>query len=275
MHRKIGACSWILGNASDQQIAESWQTAGLNGVEYNPIRGAANASATKIVFDDHGLSAFSLTPPDADLSSPDASIRKAAIDIYFWLIDFASAVGSPIISCHGLVGRIAPITSQREEDQNLIEAVAIITERAKKTEINVVFEVLNRYETHQIRTASEALDLITKVSQPNLSVLLDSYHMNIEEPKPADAIQRAGKHLGLYHMADSNREAPGRGHINFASQLRALDHINYQGPIILEINAPGSNPFSPIKGLGYQENVISQLVESVRFLENYSTEQAA
>ncbi|WP_419905874.1 sugar phosphate isomerase/epimerase family protein [Kiloniella sp.] len=275
MHRKIGACSWILGNASDQEIAEGWQTAGLNGVEYNPIRERANASATSKVFNDFGLSIYSLTPPDADLSSPDDGVRKAGIDTYFWLIDFAASVGSPIISCHGLVGRIAPIASQKAEDLNLINSVDAITKRAKEANINVVFEVLNRYETHQIRTTHEASKLITQINQPNLSILLDSYHMNIEESDPADAIQHAGKHLGLYHMADSNREAPGRGHIDFASQLRALDSISYQGPIILEINTPGPNPFSPDKGQGFRKNTISQLSESVAFLNNSSTEQAA
>ncbi len=275
MQRKIGACSWILGSASDQQIAEGWQAAGLDGVEYNPSRYGNDASDTKKTFADHGLSVFSLTPPDADLSSPDKSIRKVAVDTYYWLIDFARAVGSPIVSCHGQVGRIAPITSQAEEDQHLLESVDVITKRAKESGINVVFEVLNRYETHQIRTSREAVDLVTKINQPNLSVLLDSYHMNIEETNSVDAIHFAGKHLGLYHIADSNREAPGHGHINFASQLKALDSINYQDPIILEINAPGPNPFSPDKGLGFRENVISQLSEGVAFLNTYAREQAA
>ena len=273
MQRKIGACSWIFGGADDQTLAKVWQSAGLDGIEYNPTKEISRATRTRQIFDDYNLSVFSLTPPDADLSAPDAKIRNAALDTYYWLIDFACEVGSPIVSCHGLVGRIKPIASQQEENQHLLVTMEAIVKRAKEAGITIVFEVLNRYETHQIRTIKEALELITEINQPNFSVLLDSYHMNIEEPNPAEALRQADKHLGLFHMADSNREAPGRGHINFASQLEALDTIAYQGPIILEINAPGPNPFSPDKGLDFRKTVISYLAEGTSFLRNHTPEK--
>ena len=62
------------------------------------------------------------------------------------------------------------------------------------------------------------------------------------------AIRQAGKHLGLYHVADSNRQGVGRGHTDFGAQAAALHEIGYTGPVIVECTAPGPDPFTPIKG---------------------------
>ena len=82
---------------------------------------------------------------------------------------------------------------------------------------------------------------------PNVGVLLDAYHMNIEEQNGATAIRTVGDKLWLYHLADSNRQGLGRGHTKFGDQLWALEDIEYDGPIIFECTAPGPNPFTPIK----------------------------
>jgi sugar phosphate isomerase/epimerase len=108
-------------------------------------------------------------------------------------------------------------------------------------------EVLNRYEAHLLTTASEALDFVNKLEAQNVGILLDAYHMNIEEPDPAAALRRVGHRLWLYHAADSNRQAIGRGHTDFGAQIAALWDIAYNGPIILECTAPGPDPFTAIK----------------------------
>ncbi|MCZ4280200.1 sugar phosphate isomerase/epimerase [Kiloniella laminariae] len=275
MLRKIGACSWIFGDTDIRKIAQVWQSAGLDGVEYNPVMGVENAREACEIFADHGLMVFSLTPPDADISIADNFIRNKALDCYYWLIDYACQIGAPVISCHGLVGRITAKTDGAEEDRLLLSSLISICKRAKSSGISVVFEVLNRYETHQIRNYKEAETLLLSAEQENLALLLDSYHMNIEEPDPARSLHQAGASLRLYHIADSNREVPGRGHIDFVSQFRALDDISYQGPVILEINAPGPNPFSPIKGTNTQGIVASDLSESVSYLRKLMKDKAA
>ncbi len=67
-------------------------------------------------------------------------------------------------------------------------------------------EVLNRYEAHLLTTAAETLDFVDDVGAGNVAVLLDAYHMNIEEASPASALRLVGDRLGLYHAADSNRQ---------------------------------------------------------------------
>jgi sugar phosphate isomerase/epimerase len=81
----------------------------------------------------------------------------------------------------------------------------------------LVIEVLNRYESHLLNTGAEAMTFIRDTGMDNVGVLLDAYHMNIEEADSASAISEAGESLWLYHAADSNRQGIGRGHINFES----------------------------------------------------------
>jgi D-psicose/D-tagatose/L-ribulose 3-epimerase len=92
------------------------------------------------------------------------------------------------------------------------------------------------------------VEFVAEVGADNVGILLDAYHMNIEEPDPAAALRLAADHLWLYHAADSNRQAIGRGHTDFRSQVAALSDIGYDGPVILECTAPGPDPFTAIKG---------------------------
>jgi len=260
--RKTGCCTWIFGDTSLTDTAARVSSAGLNGVELFGDWQNVNTQEAARILGDHGLEVFSLTPADADISHPDQTIRNQAIDYYKGLSDFAAALGNPLISCHGQVGRIAPISSQAEEDALLQQSVAQICEIAKGQQ--VVFEILNRYETHQIRTVSEGLALMKAVGADNLRLLPDAYHMNIEEADPAGALRAGGDAIGLYHAADSNRMGVGAGHTDFAAQISALNDINYQGPVIFEVNAPGPNPFTPDKGEGFRDIVVEELARSVR-----------
>lgn len=264
--RKIGCCTWIFGGAPLEEIADRVERAGLDGVELFGDVDHVDPADAKAVFAKRGLEIFSLTPADADIAHPDAGIRQDAIAYYRRLADFADVIGNPLISCHGLVKRIQPIATQAEEDVLLVDSVRAVCMAARERGLDVVFEILNRYETHQVRTVEQGLALLGKVDAGNLRLLPDAYHMNIEEADPAAALQQAGQRLGLYHAADSNRAGIGEGHIDFRAQIESLDAIGYQGPIILEVNAPGPNPFTPDKGEGFPDVVERQLLGSVERL---------
>ena len=258
---KIGCCTWIFGGEPLALSAARMQRAGLDGVElFGDV--TQNAAELRTILADHGLTVFSLTPNDADISHPDAGVRAKAIDYYRALADFAAEFGTPLISCHGQVTRIAPIATQAEEDAHLITSTRQICEIAAARGLSVVFEILNRYETHQIRTVAEGLVLIDLVGTKNLALLPDAYHMNIEEADPATALKAAGSKLGLYHAADSNREGIGSGHTDFPAQIAALKSIGYSGPIILETSAPGPNPFQTDKGEGFRDLLEAQITQS-------------
>lgn len=271
MIRALGCCTWIFGEAPLAEVAARAARAGLTGVELFGDVANVDPRAAKTILADQGLTVFSLTPADADISHPDPVRRQSALEYYKRLADFAAELGQPLISCHGQVTRIKPISTQREEDALLIDATAQVCALAAARGLNVVFEILNRYETHQIRTVAEGLALLDAVGAANLALLPDAYHMNIEEADPGSALRAAGNRLGLYHAADSNRGSIGDGHTDFAPQIAALDAIGYAGPIILEVNAVGPNPFTPDKGDGFQDEVEAQLTRSVAALRALGT----
>ncbi|MBL4768020.1 MAG: sugar phosphate isomerase/epimerase [Rhodobacteraceae bacterium] len=275
MVRKIGCCTWIFGDQPLANIALAIQQAGLDGVELFGDWRSSDAKEVKIILDDHGLEVFSITPADADISNPDAKLRSAALDYYKGLADFTSALGAPMFCMHGQVGRIRPVFSQEEEDAHLSEATIQICTMAASHSLNVAFEILNRYESHQIRTVAEGLALLNIVGVDNLSLLADAYHMNIEEASPAAALLEGGSSIGLYHAADSNRCAVGEGHTHFASQFAALDEIQYSGPIILETAVPGPDPFNTDKGAGFRDVLNRQLITSKKELRALSTRNSA
>lgn len=242
------------------QVAQRLVNLRFDGVELLGDLSRYSAAEAAQILQDHGLKLFSITPDNVDLAHPDTVVRQQAIDYYLQLLDFAAELGRPLVSCHGFVGRVEPVSTMAEERELLVTAVRQIAQRAQKQNLRLVFEVLNRYETHLIHTAAEALAFVQDVNVPNVGILLDAYHMNIEEQNGAEAIRTVGDKLWLYHLADSNRQGLGRGHTKFGDQLWALEDIGYGGPIIFECTAPGPNPFTPIK----DENSITWLETYLR-----------
>ncbi len=265
----VGVCTWIFGDLPLAQIATHLARLGFDGVELSGNLSLYTAAEAKNILEDAGLSVFSLTPENVDLAHPDVKVRESAVDYYDRLLDFAAEIGHPLVSCHGLVGRVAPLASMALESEWLIESVRAIAVAASDRGLSVVFEVLNRYETHTIRTGRAALDLLDRVNVPNLGILLDAYHMNIEEPDPPEAIRAVGRRLWLYHAADSNREGLGNGHTNFDAQIQALRDIQYRGPIILECTAPGPDPFTAIKDERSLAWLEKYLVRSLDWLDDH------
>lgn len=249
----LGACTWPFGDLSLADIARRLRTLGFDGVELMGDLDRYESREVSVILRDQGLSVFSLTPGDVDLAHPKPEIRSRAIDYFLRLLDFAAAIGHPLVACHGLVGRIRPVvgTSQDLERAVFVDAARQIAERAQTMGLRLVMEVLNRYESHLLNTAAEAVQFVKDLlalGADNVGILMDAYHMNIEEANPAQALRLAGDHLWLYHAADSNRQAIGRGHTDFTSQMAALAAVGYAGPIILECTPPGLDPFRSIKG---------------------------
>jgi len=261
---KIGVCTWTFGEMPLPEIARRLSRLGFDGVELLGDLKLYTAQAAAQVLQDHGLMAFSLTPENVDPAHPDPAVRAEAADYYVRLLDFAAALGNPVVSCHGYVGRVRALSSAVEERALFVKEVRRIAERAQTLSLRVAIEVLNRYEAHLLNTAAEALAFVAEVGADNVGVLLDAYHMNIEEPNPATALRHAGERLFLYHVADSNRQGVGRGHTDFSAQMDALAEIGYAGPIILECTAPGPDPFTAIKD-----------EDSLSWLETYHRESRA
>lgn len=109
-----------------------------------------------------------------------------------------------------------------------------IADYAKRSNIVLGVEVVNRYETYFINTASDAVQLIKEVDRDNVKILLDTYHMNIEETDFYTPIKKCGQFLGHFHACENDRGAPGTGHIDWDGVFRALSEIHYEGWLVIE-----------------------------------------
>ena len=117
---------------------------------------------------------------------------------------------------------------------NSVASMKEITKAAEDLGVFLSIEVLNRFEHFLLNTCDEALRYVEEVDSPNMKILLDTYHMNIEEDSIGEAIVKAGDKLGLLHIGENNRNVPGRGHIPWDEVVSALKHIDYQGDTVME-----------------------------------------
>jgi sugar phosphate isomerase/epimerase len=161
-------------------------------------------------------------------TDPDPVVRAAAIERTKSHIPLAARVGATIII--GLLrGIVKPGVDHAQAMDWLVEALQECCAAARPPGVRIALEPLNRYETSLIARVSEGLDLIAHIGADNMGLLLDTYHMNIEEPIIEDSIRAAGDHIFHFHVADSNRWYPGAGHLDFRSILDALFETGYQG----------------------------------------------
>ena len=117
---------------------------------------------------------------------------------------------------------------------NVVEVLRRVAEKAQASDIMVGVEVVNRYETNIVNTGAEAVALIDRIGAANVSVHLDTYHMNIEEGFVGQAIETCGRRLGYFHIGESHRGYLGTGTVDFTAAFRSLARIGYDGPIAFE-----------------------------------------
>jgi 5-keto-L-gluconate epimerase len=161
-------------------------------------------------------------------TSDDRCVREAAVQRIKSHVPLAARLDAVIIL--GLIRGITPGGQTRERTMAyLVEAIKECTASAAGTGVRFALEPMNRYETDLIRTSAEALALVERIGVDNFGVLLDTFHMNIEERVIEDSIAACGDRIFHVHVADSNRWHPGAGHLDFESILDTLSAVGYAG----------------------------------------------
>jgi D-psicose/D-tagatose/L-ribulose 3-epimerase len=118
--------------------------------------------------------------------------------------------------------------------KNSVTAIAKTAEVARNAGVDLVLEIVNRFETNLLNTTAQGLKFIEETGSDHVLLHLDTFHMNIEEANPAAAIRLAGDKLGYFHIGESNRGHLGDGVIDFDLIFDALLDINYQRDIVFE-----------------------------------------
>lgn len=172
-----------------------------------------------------------------DFASPDAEIRKNALRYFNKILLNMKKLGSP--SLVGAIYSFWPTDfSYLDKAAAWEHSIAGLKELAKVAEeldIECPLEVLNRNESYILNDCEEALEFVDKIGSPKINILLDTYHMNIEEDNMYDAIRKAGKYLGHLHVGECNRKLPGMNHsIDWKEIGRALRDIHYEKAVVME-----------------------------------------
>ncbi|MFI5341365.1 MAG: sugar phosphate isomerase/epimerase family protein [Candidatus Methylomirabilales bacterium] len=177
-----------------------------------------------------------------DITSEDAGARRAGVEFLRGVARLCGEVGAKtfIGPMHSEIRRQRPDPpSVREERwKRCVEGLAAVAREAEQVGINVAVEILNRYESDFLTTTADGLRLCHAVGNPRLGLLLDTFHMNIEEQRIGDAFRSAAGYVHHVHTCENDRGAPGSGHLDWVEVRDALRDIGYDGVCTIESYNP-------------------------------------
>ena len=209
------ACTPINGY-TDQQLKDIRQAAKDNGIFLTAGHGPA---------------------PSQNLASADPAIQKNAKEFFTTLLKNLEkldihTIGGGIYS-YWPVDYSKPIDKAGDWERS-VRNVREIGKIAGDCGVDYCLEVLNRFEGYLLNTAGEGVEFVKQVGLPSVKVMLDTFHMNIEEDSMGDAIRSTKGLLGHFHTGEANRRVPGRGRMPWREIGNALQDIGYEGLVCME-----------------------------------------
>ena len=247
--------AWMYGKRPYEQVFESLKRAGADGVDLTVHTGIAAPAAKDILSiniqkmaNDFGLAIPSVTAgyvtPELDLSHNDSKMRQTAIDFTKGAIDVTAHAGCDrmLVSPSWVSETHQYYVSYEEDWRRAVESIHICGEYAADKGVMLLIEPINRYRTGLVRTVKEGLRMIADVDLPNVHLVPDTFHMNMEEE---DGIPRAlrmgGAHVKCLHIGDNTRRCPGFGTMDWREIIATLKDIDFSGPLSYE---PVSNDYN-------------------------------
>lgn len=262
---KISVSNWIFGDEPLVASLDRLKRFGCDGIElvgeadlYDPTKVSRLCSERELEV----FSVLCMATGTRDLAHPDPEIRHGAISYVRRCLELAHAVGARTVSTIlTAVSRTAPVGAPSAEAEwqagvalewrHALDSVRLLAQHAAQLQLTLAIEPINRYETYLLRTAAQAREFVAQVGSEAVSIQLDTFHLNLEEDDPAQAIRQTGSLLSNLHLADSNRRTPGDGRLDWPAILTALHEIGYTGPLTLEPVPAESNLFLAVRMSGY------------------------
>ena len=239
---KIGVVTliWTGGfSRSDLDLIPKLKERGFDGVEIIAFdTGGFPAAEVRKATQEAGLQCNFTTAftGDTGFVSEDATARRRAAAYARECIQMAAEMGSRLF-CGPLYAPIGYMPGRRrteEEWKQVVEGLVAAGEYAEKFQVTLGVEPLNRYESYFLNVAADAAALCDEVNRPNVGVLFDFYHANIEEKDIPAAIRLLGKRIVDVHASENDRGVPGSGHTDWPGAIRALKQAGYGGMLVIE-----------------------------------------
>lgn len=259
------------GGEEAARSAERLARLGYDAMEVEGEPEKYDPKEVKEAADDAGLQISSVCPnftENRDLSHPDREKRAEAQRYLRSLADFAAGVGALLfIVAPTAYGRVKPVADPADEWGWAVEGVREAGEYAASVGVGLSLECWNRYGTYMLNRLDEGARMWRETSLQNGGVMADTFHMNIEERSVPEAIRETGDLLNYVHFSDSNRLAPGLGHVDFAEVLRALGGIGYREYLSFELIPTLPNLLGDDREEVPLDNVARQAIEHSREAE--------
>jgi D-psicose/D-tagatose/L-ribulose 3-epimerase len=239
----VNAWVWVSPCTTDElaALAPKVKKMGFDILEI-PIEGTFDLdyNVGAQILKDNGLSGSMCAAmgPDRDLIHNDGKIRDNGMNYIRHCIDAAHTMDinhivGPIYSSVGRVWQQPP--DERAQDLDLlVKNLKELSAYAADNGVVLCIEPLNRFETSFINLASQAIEVIDRVDSPSCKIILDTFHMNIEEKSLGAAIRLTGSRMVHFHACENDRGAPGSGNVTWSDVAQALRDIHYDGPVVIE-----------------------------------------
>lgn len=180
--------------------------------------------------------------PSRDLTHEDASVHQNCFSYIEACFEFCNQLGTgflggPMYSAVGKA-RMVPADQRKREWDLAVKNLRIVSEMAAARGLQIALEPLNRFESDLVNNAEDVLRLIADIDHPAAKVMLDGFHMNIEERDIVKAITSAGDKLIHMQVSENYRGTPGTGQTRWDDYKKGLEAINYKGVVSIESFTP-------------------------------------
>jgi D-psicose/D-tagatose/L-ribulose 3-epimerase len=239
---KFGVNTMIWSGAYDHQIQALLppiKEKGFDGIEIPLFRVEGfDAAAVRRDTEAAGLecTVASAFLPGLSPISDDAAIRARAIRHLKDLISAAAEAGAKILAgpMYSPVGYLPGRRRTADEWKHAVEGLQSVGDTLIANGVTLAIEPLNRFETYFLNTAADAALLCDQIGHPNIGILFDTFHANIEEKDIAAGYRTVAKHLRHVHTCENDRGIPGSGHVEWPAVFQALHDIHYDGWLTIE-----------------------------------------
>lgn len=246
VHCRLWTTGWT---SADLDLLDHARELGFAALEIN-LGNLANIDPPKIraraeKVNIEVIGAMSLSKDHA-LATPDRDARQQSIEYLKAAVRALRDMGGHLFGgmFYAVPGRFSGSPPSSDELSWLEDGIHEVAVFARGCDVSLAIEPVNRYETYLLNTASQAQALIDRIGEPNLGLVLDTYHMNIEERGIATTILRHSAILRHLHLNESDRGTLGGGNIDWPAIFGALEHIGYGGIGSIEVFGSPS-PYSP------------------------------
>jgi D-psicose/D-tagatose/L-ribulose 3-epimerase len=226
-------------DGSQAALLPPLKQAGFDSIEvpiFRPHDFAASAIRRSAESNGLELTAVSVLTGGTNLISEDGDVRKRTVAHMKDCIAAVSEAGLRIMAgpLYSPVGYLPGRRRTSDEWSWAVDGYQQLGDTLKKHGVTIAVEPLNRFETYFLNTAADAVAFADQVNHPNVGLLIDTFHSNIEEKDVPDAYRTAARHLKHVHTCENDRGTPGSGHIDWTGVFQALREIGYDGNLTIE-----------------------------------------